>query len=162
MDPGGNIFREKSLQHMASPDRLSDYIKVSNPSVWLALSAVLVLLASAIVWAAFGTLPTTLDVNAWVENGRATSYVDGDTAAKLKPGMAVQAGGAAGTLVSVAERPKSPAGLMENYQDDYLVAMLKAGDWNFAVESALAGAPDGLQKLSITLESVTPLSFLTD
>jgi hypothetical protein len=160
MVPGANIFREKSLEHMSSPEHLTDYIKVSNPSVWLVLSAILLMLVSIVAWSIFGTLPTTLTVNAYVENGSATFYVDRDMAAKLKPGMMVRVNDTESVILSVAARPKSDAELQDKYQDDYLEEALKAGDWNFAVESAVAGIPDGLHKLSITLDSIRPISFL--
>ena len=34
-----SIFREKSLKRISSPEQLNDYIKVSQPSVWIALAA---------------------------------------------------------------------------------------------------------------------------
>lgn len=160
MNPGVNIFRKKSLEYVSSPEHLTDYIKVSKPSVWLVLFATLLLLASAVVWSVFGSLPTTITVYAYVKTGSATCYVDGDAAVKLKPGMTVRIGDAVGTVSSVAGQPESSAELRVKYGSDYLEATLKAGDWNFAVTSAVAGVPDGLYKMMITLDSVTPISFL--
>ena len=37
------IFREKSLKKIASPEQMNDYIRVSSPSVWMVLTAVIVL-----------------------------------------------------------------------------------------------------------------------
>lgn len=45
-----NIFRKTSLDRISSPERLNDYIKVSNPSVWIVLAAVAILLAAAVFW----------------------------------------------------------------------------------------------------------------
>lgn len=45
-----NIFRKDNLERMSSPERLNDYIKVSNPSVWIILGAIAIMLISAIVW----------------------------------------------------------------------------------------------------------------
>lgn len=50
MEKGQNIFRKTSLDRISSPERLNDYIKVSNPGVWLILAAVAALLAAAVVW----------------------------------------------------------------------------------------------------------------
>ena len=38
------LFRKKSLDKVSSPEQLNDYIRVSNPGVWIALTAVIVLL----------------------------------------------------------------------------------------------------------------------
>ena len=50
------IFREKSLERVASPEQLNDYIRVTSPSVWVILLAMLVLLTGILVWAAFGSI----------------------------------------------------------------------------------------------------------
>jgi len=49
-DKENSIFRKTSLERISSPERLNDYIKVSNPSVWIILAAIAVLLAAAVVW----------------------------------------------------------------------------------------------------------------
>lgn len=46
---GSTIFREKSLKKIASPEQMNDYIRVSSPSVWMVLTAVIVLLAGVCV-----------------------------------------------------------------------------------------------------------------
>ncbi len=45
-----SIFREKSMERVSSPEQLNDYIKVTNPGIWLTLAAVIVLLIGFIVW----------------------------------------------------------------------------------------------------------------
>jgi hypothetical protein len=45
-----NIFRKQSIDRISSPEQLNDYIKVSNPSIWIILTAVIVLLAAVLVW----------------------------------------------------------------------------------------------------------------
>ncbi|MBR2765650.1 MAG: hypothetical protein IKE03_06690 [Blautia sp.] len=50
------IFREKALKEISRPEELSDYIRVTRPSVWILLAAVILLLAGMIAWMAFGTV----------------------------------------------------------------------------------------------------------
>lgn len=50
------IFREKSIERVSSPEQLDDYIKVTTPSVWLILSATIALLAGMIIWGVFGKI----------------------------------------------------------------------------------------------------------
>ncbi len=59
------IFRKASIDRVASPEQLTDYIQVGSPSVWVTLAAVIILLASLFVWAAFGQV----EVNRVDENG---------------------------------------------------------------------------------------------
>ena len=51
-----SIFRQKSLKRISSPEQLNDYIRVTRPSVWLVLAAVILLLAGIIVWSILGTV----------------------------------------------------------------------------------------------------------
>ena len=48
------IFRQKSLDRIKSPESLTDYIQVSNPSVWIIVAAFAVLAAGAFVWFVIG------------------------------------------------------------------------------------------------------------
>ena len=50
------IFRQKSIDKVSSPEKLDDYIRVTTPSVWIALAAIVVLLIGVIVWGCFGEL----------------------------------------------------------------------------------------------------------
>ena len=50
------IFREKSIERVTSPEQLDDYIKVTTPSVCLILSATIALLAGMIIWGVFGKI----------------------------------------------------------------------------------------------------------
>ncbi|MDR0404493.1 MAG: hypothetical protein LBH37_01655 [Oscillospiraceae bacterium] len=54
------IFRKSSLDRVSSPEKLNDYIKVSNPAIWLVILALFILLIVGIVWASVGTLPTKI------------------------------------------------------------------------------------------------------
>ena len=51
-----SIFRQKSLDKVSSPEKLDDYIRVTTPSVWIVLIAIVLLLAGAVVWGIFGEI----------------------------------------------------------------------------------------------------------
>ena len=55
-ETGNGIFREKSLERVSSPEALNDYIRVTTPSVWLVLAALIILLGGMLVWSIFGTV----------------------------------------------------------------------------------------------------------
>lgn len=50
------IFRQKSLERVSSPEALNDYIRVTTPSVWFVLLALVVLLVGMLAWSALGTV----------------------------------------------------------------------------------------------------------
>ena len=49
-----NIFRQKSIDKVSSPEKLDDYIRVTTPSVWITLIAIVLLLVGTLVWGIFG------------------------------------------------------------------------------------------------------------
>ena len=50
------IFRQKSIDKVSSPEKLDDYIRVTTPSVWITITAIIILLVGTIVWGTFGEL----------------------------------------------------------------------------------------------------------
>lgn len=51
-----SIFRQKSIDKVSSPEKLDDYIRVTTPSVWLTLGAMIILLTGTLIWATCGEL----------------------------------------------------------------------------------------------------------
>ncbi len=49
-----SIFRQKSIDRVSSPEELNDYIRVTTPSVWIVLIAIVALLVGMLVWSIFG------------------------------------------------------------------------------------------------------------
>ena len=70
-----SVFRQKSMEKITSPEQMNDYIRVSNPSVWMILAAVIVLLIGVCVWGAFGHLDTVVQTGGICEDGRLTVYL---------------------------------------------------------------------------------------
>ena len=68
---GKEIFREKSLQKIESPESLNDYIRVSKPGVWLLVAAIILLLIGACIWGLLGHVDTVVPARATVTDGLA-------------------------------------------------------------------------------------------
>lgn len=51
-----NLFRKKNLDKISSPEQLNDYIRVTKPSVWLTLLALVILLLGMLAWSILGTV----------------------------------------------------------------------------------------------------------
>ena len=56
-----SVFRDKSVTRVSSPEQLNDYIRVSPPAAFLALTAILLLLVGVIIWGWFGRLEAHTD-----------------------------------------------------------------------------------------------------
>ena len=52
-----SLFREEAMDKMSSPDELDRLMRVTDPKGWLALIALLGLVAAAVVWGVFGSVP---------------------------------------------------------------------------------------------------------
>ena len=155
-----SIFRKQSLDRISSPEQLTDYIRVSNPSVWVILAAVVVLMVSVLIWSVFGTLPTTLTVTAYVQGGAAVCYVDSGTAAKLKAGMTAKIDNTSGKVTEVSAKAISKTELGKKYTDADTVKSLTAGQWNYPVQAKISGVTDGLYEMVITTDQTKPISFV--
>ena len=151
------IFRKKSLERVSSPEQLNDYIRVSNPSVWIILIAVIVLLAGVCVWGVFGRLETRLSAAAVAEGGTVVCYVRESEIGRVETGMEVSAGG---QTLSVKEIAAQPVAVDASFGVYFLyVGGLQIGEWVYAVtlEGTLA---DGVYAAEIVVDSVSPMSFV--
>ena len=74
-ESGGGVFRQVALDRLSSPDELTDYLKVTNPSVWAVLISIAVLLAGVIAWSCVGTLQTKAGVKVIVQDDAAAILV---------------------------------------------------------------------------------------
>lgn len=87
---GKEIFRKKSLEKVQSPENLNDYIRVSNPGVWLLLVSIIILLAGVCVWGIFGHVDSTVPSVVYVEQGKAVCYVEEKDITSVHTGMTVK------------------------------------------------------------------------
>ena len=95
------IFRKKSLDKVKSPESLDDYIRVSNPGVWLLLISVIVLLAGACVWGIFGRIDSTVPATVRMKNGMAVCYVAEENIKGIAEGMTVHFEGKEAVIESI-------------------------------------------------------------
>ena len=101
---GEEIFRKKSLDKAKSPDNLDDYIRVSNPSVWLLLISVIVLLIGACAWGIFGHVDSTVPSLVSVQNQEAVCYVAGEDISSIHEGMLVKYADCEAVINKIGER----------------------------------------------------------
>lgn len=84
------IFRKESLERIASPDRLDDYLRVSSPSVWIVLLALFLVVAAAGSWCIFGSLPQTVTGIGVLSGKETVCFVTGAEGYEIQPGMEVR------------------------------------------------------------------------
>ena len=97
-----SIFRKKNMDRLSSPEELNDYLRVTNPSTWLILGAVIMLLAGLLIWSNFAVIQSYANGTAKAEGGVLTiSFEDERTAANIETGMTVTVGNEQTTVKSV-------------------------------------------------------------
>ena len=102
MDNEG-IFREKSIKRLSNPDQLNEYLHVTNPSVWMILGSVILILISLFIWSYFTSVQSYAYGTATEESGVLTiSFDNQQIAKKVQEGMEVSVGEVESTISSVA------------------------------------------------------------
>lgn len=151
------VFREKSIKRVSSPEQLGDYIRVSNPSVWIALVAVIILLAGVCVWGVFGRMETIVSAPVVVKDGQAVCYVTEKDVASVKEGMFLTVDGQEHKVISVAMVPMEITDSFDSYA--LHIGGFAIGEWVYiiTVDGEIA---DGTYSGKIVTESVSPMSFV--
>ncbi len=156
----GSIFRKQSLDKVNSPEQLNDYIKTSNPSAWLIITAAIVLLVSVIIWGIFGSLDTTVSAKGIADGEVVTCYIS--DASDIEIGSKVKLGELEGEVLSVSEKPISLAQATEELDvDEYTLYCLALSEWNYIVEISVPdNKTEGFTNVSIVTDSTSPISFV--
>lgn len=151
------LFRQKSIERVSSPEQLNDYICVSNPSIWMILTAVIILLIGVCVWGVFGHLDTTIGCVCISGGGRSIVYIKETRIASVGEEMCVIVGGQAYGITAISTEPFSVDGTFSEYA--LHTGDLKIGEWVYEV-TLDAVLPDGVYAAEIVVESVKPMSFV--
>ena len=129
------VFRKQTIERISSPDRLTEYLRVANPGIWVVLAAVILLLAGIVVWAAVGTLETKAEVKVVIEDQTALIIPLGSE--KLTEGMILRVSG-----------------------EDSLLNRSETDEYGRSIGYAAVSLPDGTYNGIIVTESVHPIDFL--
>ena len=154
------IFRKKSIDRVSSPDQLDMYIKASGPRLWLLLTALLLLLAGALVWAVFGTLETRLTVGVIAGDGTAAACVPEQALDAVTQTAFLRVEGmespAAGTVAGPFAA--DDAGAEESYA--LHASGIGEGEWYYLITFPLEGLPEGSLRGELVLEKLSPITFI--
>ena len=131
------VFNQQALDKINSPEQLHDYMRVTNPGIWIILAAVILLLGGMFAWASVGKLETTANAMAVIENGNARVMLTEIAAAPITSEMSVRIG-----------------------SQDYDIATVNQDEYGRAVALAPVTLPDGSYDAKIIIETLSPITFL--
>ena len=132
---GQSLFRKETMDRISSPEVLTDYLKVTNPGIWVVLVAVIVLLGGIFAWSCVGTLETTSDA--------AVVVYDHTALVVLKDSGTI----AEGMQLRVSN---------ENVQ----IAKVQFDEYGRAVGKTEVALPDGTYEGTVVTEQMHPIDFL--
>ena len=96
------LYRQKSLDRISSPEQLNDYLRVTSPSVWIVLLAIILLLAGLLFWSSVTTIESYVPGMSEVKGNVMTiRFDDQQLARNVKKGMVVTVGDTKTTVATV-------------------------------------------------------------
>ena len=100
----GQLYRKGSLDRIQSPEQLNDYLRVTEPSVWVLLTAVILLLAGLLIWGSVTYIDSVATGSAEVVEGSLTLRFDRPADAEaVETGMTVQIGETSAQILSLGQ-----------------------------------------------------------
>ena len=57
----GQIYRNKLMERISSPEQLDEMIVITSPSYWLAILGGAVIIVAALIWSVFGSIPISME-----------------------------------------------------------------------------------------------------
>ena len=133
------LFRKKAMARISSPEDLTGYLRVTSPGMWIILAAVIALLVGVFSWSAVGTLETTVDATAIVQDHTAQIVASGQGADELK----------AGTPLRIASQ-------------EFVIASVDYDAYGRATALAELPLPDGSYDATVVVEQTRPIEFLLE
>ena len=136
-DQKQTFFRKKTLDQISSPEQLTDYLRVTDPGIWVVLASVLLLLAGVFVWSMMGTLETRADAKVIIENSHA--QIVPLSPQQLKAGMPIRVSG-----------------------QEFNIASVETDEYGRSVGKAEVTLSDGIYDGTVVIEAVHPIHFLLE
>ena len=97
-----SLFRENSMEQISSPEQLTDYLHVTNPTVWAVMAAIILLLVGMLVWGSLATVDSYAAGTAQVTDGQMILvFDDAQLAANVETGMTVTVGDTSSVITSI-------------------------------------------------------------
>ena len=163
-DETSGLFTEKAANKLRSPDDLDEYVRVTNPSVWVVLAACACLMIGLFAWGIFGTAETNVSTVGTCVKGEVVCFLPAEKASKVHVGDSANVGGKLMKVESVGSVPLSRAEVHEIVGGDYLASTLVESDWTYPVHfdgGDVASFQEGVPlSATITVENISPISLI--
>ncbi|MBE6471098.1 MAG: hypothetical protein E7000_05240 [Coriobacteriaceae bacterium] len=96
------MAQTQNATRLSSPEQLNDYLRVTNPKVWVLLLAVVLLLVGLLLWSTCAVIESSVTGTARVANGQAVALFENrEDGEKVQAGMTMEVGGSRAEIDSV-------------------------------------------------------------
>ena len=154
-------MEDKKLKKVNSPDQLNQYIRLSNPGVWILLLAIVVLLVGVCIWGYFGKIDTKIKTVVISDNYTSYLYVKEEDMAKIKNGMQVELNNNENVfeIADIEETPEKVTDDMDEYARH--LGNFQVGEWVYKCRLN-KNVKEGTYSANIIIESIAPMTFITN
>lgn len=83
------LFRQKSYEHINSPEKLDQYLEIPGANTWMLITALFIVVFVTLLWGIFGSVPKTVEAVGIRTNRGITCFVSSQEAFRVKPGMKI-------------------------------------------------------------------------
>lgn len=154
-------MEDKKFKKVNSPEQLNQYIRLSNPGVWILLLAIVVLLVGVCIWGYFGKIDTKIKTVVVSDNNTSYLYVKEEDIAKINNGMQVELNNNENTyeIVSIEESPEKVTDDMDEYARH--LGNFQVGEWVYKCRLNKK-LKEGTYSANVVIESIAPMTFITN
>lgn len=154
-------MEDKKFKKVNSPEQLNQYIRLSNPGVWILLLAIVVLLVGVCIWGYFGKIDTKIKTVVVSDNYTSYLYVKEEDIAKINNGMQVELNNNENTyeIVSIEEAPEKVTEDMDEYARH--LGNFQVGEWVYKCRLN-KNVKEGTYSANVVIESIAPMTFITN
>ncbi|MBE6473545.1 MAG: hypothetical protein E7Z99_08275 [Coriobacteriaceae bacterium] len=134
----GDSQAPQNARRMTSPEQLNDYLKVTNPKIWVLLTSIILLIVGLLLWSSFTTIESYATGTARAVGGELTvTFDDQAKASRVLPGMEMEVGDVEAEVLAVgtdsdgsviasahADIPDGSYGVRVGYKTTQVISML--------------------------------------
>lgn len=153
------LFRQKSLDKISSPERTDDYIKSVGKNLWLAALACLIVLCGFLLWGIFGKVEITVKTASVCKDGETVCFISEKDMGAVSGDTQFRINGKSYGARVFSDKPGKVSETVPEFAAH--VAGFDGDDWVYAAVLD-AEFPDGVYETDIVTMSVPPILLLTD
>lgn len=151
-------------KRLRSPDDMDRYLKITNPSGWIALCACAAVLIGALVWVFFGTVSARVQAFGVCKDGQTFCFLTTEDYSKVHTGDTAMVFGIKMKVSDVSTIPNSREEANDMTGSHYLTDTMMPQTWGYrcVFESESGENPPEMVPLNvqITTNVIRPISLL--